>query len=181
MAAQEKSVLMEASNVLVEMRQAKTDQEQADREFAQMFKDSAAMLEAMWGTRVTHLRRRLALGVPMKAFSLLPLFSQYRGISISDMGDTRELTTRVNGTGEPITIKLESGVAVPSKTGGPIDLKVEALPEMLRLSSTHGDILNRSYVENHIANRTSFIRRANLEDVTHFQPVIRALAPRYDA
>lgn len=176
----ERSAIEEARANIEQMRQADAEQEQADREFAQMHKVSAAILEAMWGTRVVHLRRRLSLGVPLKALGLIPRFSRYKSIPLSDLGDSRELTTAISWTGESVRVKLESEDAAPSRSGGLIDLKIQALPEMLRLSPTHGEIHNRFYVENNII-RNSFIRRANLQDVARFQPVVRELAPRYDA
>lgn len=171
-----RSALDEARTIRDGERQAVEEQQKADKQFAQMHRDCATLLEDTPDSRQTHLVKRIFIGLASKTLALI--FSQFRHlgeISIADLGDYRRMSTSLNGVGEPINVTLASEDAAPTKSGSFIDLHVQGLAETLRMNHTHADVLSSTIVLQFNSEYSLFIRRANSIDATRYQPVVDEL------
>ncbi|MBI4038139.1 hypothetical protein HY387_00590 [Candidatus Daviesbacteria bacterium] len=170
----ERSAVEEARANIAREREAVRQQQEADKLFAQMYIDCATLLEGSPESRVRgNLYRRFLLGLPLIILaSLFPPWFHLRRIPNIDLVDFRRITTSLNGTGEPIEVTLRSDNAVPTKLKSPVDLSIPGLQETLRMHPTHADILSPDIYNNPHSEYSCFIRKANLMDVSRFQPVV---------
>lgn len=156
------ALIEQARQNLTDRERTIQEQEETDKQFAELRKDCEQILEEK-GTRIKSTGSRIEL----ITYTLLPPFTFFilrqmksDKMTLFEMADRKTLAASINGQERPIEVTLNSSAAVPSKSRN-LSLYVEGLEESL--------IFDKNFAEIFYGGRS---RPAKLNDFEKWKEVV---------